>query len=322
MADLANVAAQIHANMCNDSRFGYSWSPRWGTDGAGYVTWNIGGRNYRIKCGDYDCSSSIITAWQKALEGTDYEGVLDAATYTGNMRSVFAQSGLFDVWNTYSTSAVRGDVYLNDNSHTAMCQDGGYDGVYGYDALSEFSINENGGTYGGKTGDQTGREAYIHSYYSFPWSCTLHYNGRANTSTDPVSDDQPRYNAMVNGQWLPDMVGLIDTDGSPDTYAGIMGRPIQYIAIDGVKRYRVHTVEGGWLDWVYKRKLSDLVYGAAGDGSPILAVEIDDDSVKYRVHTVSDRWLPYMIGMTDTDGSDDTFAGNGVDIDAIEIMRA
>ena len=320
--NVADIAATIHARMCEDSRFGYSWSPRWGTDGAGYVVWRIGGRDYRVKLGDYDCSSSVITAWQKALEGTDYEGALDAATYTGNMRYVFRNSGLFDIWDTASTSAHRGDIYLNESSHTAMCQDDGDDGPYGYDALSEFSINEYGGVYGGETGDQTGREAYIHSYYWYPWDVTLHYNGRADhIQPAPEPDDQPRYNAMISGQWLPDMIGLYDTDGSPDTFAGVMGHPIQYLAIDGVKRYRVYSEEDGWLDWVYERKLSDLVNGAAGDGSPILRVEIDDSDIQYRVHTIDGGWLPYMQGLVDTDGSDDTFAGNGTRIDAIEIMR-
>ena len=64
-----------------------------------------------------------------------------------------------------------------------MCQDGDTgtagDGKYGYDALSEFSINENNGTYGGQTGDQTGKEAYIHGFYWYPWDLTLHYNGKA-----------------------------------------------------------------------------------------------------------------------------------------------
>jgi len=178
--NVADVAAQIHANMCEDDRFGYSWDPRWGTDGAGYATWEIDGREYTVKCGDYDCSSSIITAWSTALEGTEYEGALDGATYTGNMRSVFVGSGLFDVWDTDTTSAERGDVYLNETHHTAMCQSGGPDDPpYYYDCLSEFSINENNEVYHGKTGDQTGREAYIHSFYWYPWDLTLHYNHKA-----------------------------------------------------------------------------------------------------------------------------------------------
>ena len=30
MPNCANIAAQIHANMCNDPGFGYSWSERYG----------------------------------------------------------------------------------------------------------------------------------------------------------------------------------------------------------------------------------------------------------------------------------------------------
>ena len=183
MRNCADIAAQIHANMCDDNGFGYSWGERYGTD-SDTVTWNINGQDYCLDRGDYDCSSSVITAWKKALEGTEYEGVLDGAGYTGNMRSVFSNSGLFDVWDTSSTQATRGDVYLNDSYHTAMCQDGGSDGVYGYDALSEFCINENGTVYGGQRGDQTGNEAYIHGYYDYPWNCTLHYNGAADSEED------------------------------------------------------------------------------------------------------------------------------------------
>lgn len=197
---LANVAATIHAKMCEDSGFGYSWGERYGNS-ADPVTYTIEGRKYTINRGDYDCSSSVCTAWQKALEGTKYEGRLDGATFTGNMRSVFVNSGLFDVWNTDSTNAVRGDVYLNDSSHTAMCQDGGSDNVYGYDALSEFCINEFGGTYGGQRGDQTGGESRIAGFYNYPWNCTLHYNGKADGSqkTDPNAGSWPLQMYNSNG---------------------------------------------------------------------------------------------------------------------------
>ena len=178
MPNCREVAARIHAYMCDDAGFGYSWAERYG-NAADPVTVNVDGRNYIINRGDYDCSSSVITAWQKALEGTAYEGALDGATYTGNMRSVFVNSGLFDVWDTNSTSAVRGDIYLNDDCHTALCQDGGSDGAYGYDCLSEFSINEFGEVYGGQRGDQNGWESHITGFYNYPWYCTLHYNGAA-----------------------------------------------------------------------------------------------------------------------------------------------
>lgn len=215
MSSIADIAAQIHANMCNDDRFGYDWDERYG--GPQIVTWRIDGRDYTINVGDFDCSSSVITAWQMALEGTDYEGALDGATYTGNMRSVFERSGLF--YSSYA-NASRGDVYLNDVHHTAMCQDGGDDGVFGYDCLSEFCINEHGDVYGGERGDQTGYEAYIHGFYEYwdGWDATLHYNGKADASRrseDKVVKQEP---------------------GNPVNNAGL--------------KYRAHVQNLSWCDWV------------------------------------------------------------------------
>lgn len=175
----ADIAARIHADMCEDDRNGYSQSPRWGGDHPdGTKRLIIDGREYEYPLGSYDCSSSVITAWRQALRYTPYDGSLDDASYTGDMRPVFEGSGLFTSSREY---AKRGDVYLNDSHHTAMCQDGGEDGVYGYDCMSEFSINENGGVTGGKVGDQTGGEARITSFrqYSRGWNPTLHYNGKA-----------------------------------------------------------------------------------------------------------------------------------------------
>ena len=91
---IANEAAEIHAFMCNDDRFGYSWSPRWGEDGE-YVTFtSSSGRTYTLKTGSYDCSSSWQTAWRLALEYTEYAGAINDMTYTGNAESVCVGSGL------------------------------------------------------------------------------------------------------------------------------------------------------------------------------------------------------------------------------------
>lgn len=97
------------------------------------------------------------------------------------MREVFVNSGLFE-WKPMSFFAVRGDIYLNEVQHTAMCLDGGNDGVHGGDVLGEFSISENGTIYG-TPGDQTGAESKIRGYYDYPWDGILHYNGKADTAT-------------------------------------------------------------------------------------------------------------------------------------------
>lgn len=172
------IAADFHADMCNHPGFGYSWAERWG--GPNVTTFESEGHRAVFNVGDYDCSSSVITAWSKALEGTPYEGALDGATYTGNMRSVFVGSGLFD-WVDVS-EAEPGDLYLNEANHVAMCQPGGM--------LSEFSSSETGGIYG-ERGDQTGWESHITDYYWYPWDGCLKYNGKADD--DMIAPDVWNY---------------------------------------------------------------------------------------------------------------------------------
>ena len=79
MVKLNVLAADIHKRMVEDDRFGYSWAERYG---AAAEEWTVDGIKVQIKVGDYDCSSSTITAWRLALAaaGVDLQG----ATYTGN----------------------------------------------------------------------------------------------------------------------------------------------------------------------------------------------------------------------------------------------
>lgn len=270
------IAAAIHRRMCEDSRFGYSWGERWG---ANPETWVIDGKSYTIKVGDYDCSSSVLTAWRLALSHTKYAGRLDSATYTGNMVCVFLGSGLF-TWEDMDFLAESGDLYLNETDHVAMCQ------TQEPDVLSEFSINENGEVYGGKRGDQTGWESSVHGYYDFPWDGILHYNGKADGEVR--EDIRYRVSTDPDGKvWLPEMVGKYDTGGSGDDFAGEPGEPIRWVAVEGVK-YRACTEDSGWLPTVDAYNVNDLDYGCAGDGSPITDFEILDDWVNCEMHKTID----------------------------------
>ena len=94
MTAINEVAAQLMEHMCRCSSHGYTQGNRWGDGGTETVT--IGGKGYRIATGDRDCSSAVISAYKAALVGTKHEGKLDGATYTGNMRKVFVNSGLFE----------------------------------------------------------------------------------------------------------------------------------------------------------------------------------------------------------------------------------
>lgn len=206
--NIADIAAAIHYDMCVDSANGYSQAPyRWGEDGLGAKTIEIHGRKYSYDRGSYDCSSSVITAWKAALKGTPYENALNKATYTGDMYRVFVNSGLF-----YGDMkpAKRGDIYLAEQKHTAMCQDGGSDGVLGYDALSEFNRNENHGATYGKVGDQDGYESVVRGYYDDGWNWVLHYNGKADfyvRDSDDISFEE-----NVGNQEVDEMICIIHPD--------------------------------------------------------------------------------------------------------------
>ena len=298
------IAAYIHRRMCEDERFGYSWGERWG---AYTETWRIDGKDYTISVGDYDCSSSCITAWRVALQHTAYAHALDDATYTGNMRSVFVNSGLCE-WKPMSFIAAPGDLYLNESSHVAMCQ------TQEPDILSEFSINENGEVYGGQRGDQTGWESHLTDYYDW-WDGILHYNGKADGTSGGGGSSTPSM------EWQGDMIGKTDTTDAGDDYAGVFGRPMRYIAIEGVGDYQAHDSHGWWPS-VDKYDLDDEDYGMAGAGLPIDAIRIYDSSVRYQTHNMGGGWNPVMVGLRDTGGSPDDFAGEyGVAQDAIRIWR-
>lgn len=181
MATPDEVAARLHAHLCEHGWHGYTQGAgRWG-DGEGACTLDVDGATYSVEQGDRDCSSSVIDCWRQALKGTPYEGALDGATYTGDMRRVFVGSGLF-AWRPMGDGyiAQRGDVYLNERDHTAMCQSAEPD------MLSEFCINEFGGITGGQVGDQTGAESRIRPYYDYPWDGVLAYNHEADGAQAPA----------------------------------------------------------------------------------------------------------------------------------------
>lgn len=223
MAKANEIAVKLMEHLCEHDWHGYTMSsPGRNGDGQGTCDVTVDGRVYRLQQGDRDCSSSTIECWRMALVGTPYEGRLDGATYTGNMRKVFTGSGLFE-WKPMSFTAQPGDLYLNEGSHVAMCVS------TTPDLLAEFSLNENGGAYGGKVGDQTGRESRIRAYYSYPWGGILHYKGGdvGSASGKPASAPMPRYRVRTaEDGWLPWMEGLTDTSGSGDDFAGVCGHAI------------------------------------------------------------------------------------------------
>lgn len=161
---------------------GYSQANRMG-DGTTETICLSDGTTVTIAGGDRDCSSAVVTALRAV--GVNTFG----ASYTGNMREQLLKTDLFGWRKMGVKSAQRGDIYLNEKCHTAVCVSP-YGSARG-DLLAQFSISEKG-TVTGTKGDQTGRESNIKAYYSYPWDGTLYWLGDGKTlngSNTEVADN-------------------------------------------------------------------------------------------------------------------------------------
>lgn len=142
-----------------------------------YLSWAVGiaeddshgySQGYPTRWGqpDYDCSSLVISAISHAGFYTGGTPGSSGASYTGNMRYYLTRNGW--VWITDLSQMRRGDILLNESSHTVI--------YLGDQKIVGARISETGGIYG-KGGDQTGKEICVHKYYSHPWDGFLRYVG-------------------------------------------------------------------------------------------------------------------------------------------------
>lgn len=206
------VAVLLFQHLCEHKWHGYSQVKRWG-DGEGTCDILIDGVTYKVEQGDRDCSSAIISVFEAA--GISCGG----ATYTGNMKNCMVSTGNFK-WNGMDFIAKRGDVYLNHQYHTAMCMSDVPD------LLGEFSISENG-TIDGVTGDQTGKESYIHPYYNYPWNgileCINFEESGANKKTKTYkvnSGDNLTLIAVITGSTIDGIVKANNIQNANLIYPG------------------------------------------------------------------------------------------------------
>ena len=165
------LATAYAESIANDDSHGYDQIHRWGQD--------------------YDCSALVIESFEQAGVPVKTNG----ATYTGNMKKVFLKSGFSDITSLINLPTgeglVRGDVLLREGHHTAI--------YVGNGKIVHASINENGTTKGGDTGDQTGKEICIRSYYNKPWNCVLRFidksESNAKVSQEIIAKE------VIAGKW-------------------------------------------------------------------------------------------------------------------------
>lgn len=210
-------ATQWMINLANDDTHGYDQEYRWGPN--------------------YDCSSAVITAWQNAGVPVKTNG----AVATGSMYSPFIKSGFTNVTSKITLSSGKGlaygDVLLKPDDHTAM--------YIGNSQIVHASKNEKGTAKGGKTGDQTGKEICIRSYYNYPWTYVLRYTGGGTTGDSTITQFQTWLNNNYSaGLSVDGVYGTKTKTAATKAYQKVLG-----VTADGVfganSKAAVKTLKAG-----------------------------------------------------------------------------
>lgn len=133
---------------------------------------------------DYDCSSLVATALHEA--GFN----VSPFSWTGNLEKQLRDAGFVDCEQPW----LAGDIHLNRLNHVNMS--------ISNTQIVEASINEKGDTVGGVTGDQTGKEIAINTYYEYSggWDVHLRYNG-INTNVDSKLSIDTIAREVLQGKW-------------------------------------------------------------------------------------------------------------------------
>lgn len=137
---------------------------------------------------DYDCSSFVGTALSKAgFAVSEY-------STTRNLESQLIKCG----FKKCNAPWKRGDIHLAAGHHVTMSTDDSH--------IVHASQSENGGI-DGETGDQTGREICVRSYYCLPYSNLVHYRYKGNDEpqniiSSPIKPESARsFNRKIAGAY-------------------------------------------------------------------------------------------------------------------------
>lgn len=136
---------------------------------------------------DYDCSSLVGTALSKA------GFAVSKYSTTRNLESQLIKCGFKKCHAPWK----RGDIHLAAGHHVTMSTDASH--------IVHASQSENGGI-DGKTGDQTGREICIRTYYNLPYSNLVHYryDGKANSqieTSEPSAEPARSFDRKIAGAY-------------------------------------------------------------------------------------------------------------------------
>ena len=129
---------------------------------------------------NYDCSSLVGTALSQA----GYN--VSPRSWTGNLEQQLRNNGFKDCKQPW----MAGDIHLRVGKHVCMSINA--------TQIVEASINERGGITGGKSGDQTGKEIWVHDYYTYSGGWDMHLRAPDANTSIPISDIAKE---VIAGNW-------------------------------------------------------------------------------------------------------------------------
>ena len=133
------------------------------------------------------------------------------------MRAAFIKDGFKSIPYKKGMSLFRGDVLLNEKHHTAL--------YIGDGKIVQASINEKGKATGGQTGDQTGGEIAVRSFYEYKygWDYILRFVAAEPDDTRYIEMEVPRLTKGMRRAEVGTVQVLLNALG----YAGKNGRPLK-----------------------------------------------------------------------------------------------
>lgn len=129
---------------------------------------------------DYDCSSFVGTALAKA------GFPVSMYSTTRNLGEQLENAGFVTCGKPWK----RGDIHLAAGHHVTMSTDASH--------IVHASQSENGGI-DGQTGDQTGKEICVRSYYDLPYGNTVHYR-YAGAADEPPKNVMERWHKIESAR--------------------------------------------------------------------------------------------------------------------------
>jgi hypothetical protein len=271
-------------------------------NGYEYMTSKYGNRTYTLngkQVSDFHLGIDLISA----KYGTDYivafaDGKVIYAGYNGSYGNVV----YIDHGNGYQTRYAH-QKYLNvkvgDNVQKGDVL--GYMGTTGNSTGNHvhFEVRLNGNTidpydyvFNGKTidsnTDYTGvitYQAYTDKWLPEVYKCDESSEGYAGIGNEPITGlrAKPQFGKIymqvspLNQDYLEEICSDNYSDDNYNSYAGILGKPIDRVRIKvtkGYASYRVKTREDGWLAWVDSRTTTGDNSFAGIKGHTIIGIQM------------------------------------------------